>query len=66
MKKIIKENIEVWIKQGGRTDEQIYGVKNFMSGRGLKMVEEEKKKSWFYGYVVGSVIMILIDIILTL
>ena len=40
----LDERIEIainyWIAQG-RTEEQIYGVRNFMSGRGLRLIKEE-------------------------
>ena len=40
LQKLIDNAIEEWIRQSGRTDEMIYGVKNFMTGRGLKMAKE--------------------------
>jgi hypothetical protein len=41
MKNLIKQAIEDWSKQG-RTEEQIWAVENFMTGRGLKMIKELK------------------------
>jgi hypothetical protein len=39
MKHTIETAIEEWIKQG-RSEEQIYGVRNFMSGRGERYIKE--------------------------
>ena len=41
MKNKIETAIEEWIKQG-RSEEQVYGVRNFMSGVGLKLFKEKK------------------------
>lgn len=32
---ILQSYIEKWIAQGGRTEENIWGVKNFLTGQGL-------------------------------
>lgn len=39
--KIIKTAIKEWSEQG-RDKEHIYAVNNFMTGRGLKMIDEIK------------------------
>lgn len=36
---IINQAIEDWTKQG-RSPEQIYGIKNFMTGRGKQMADQ--------------------------
>ena len=39
---IVKEHLETW-KAQGRTDEQTYGVKNFMTGQGELMIKNIAK-----------------------
>jgi preprotein translocase subunit Sss1 len=41
---IIKTALKEWSAQG-RTKEQIYGARNFMTGRGLRMIEDILKET---------------------
>ena len=50
MKTLIETAIKEWIEQG-RTEEQIFGVRNFMSGRGLNMVKEIKLEGYEQGRI---------------
>lgn len=34
---------EEWVRQGGRSEEMQYGVQNFMTGVGQRMLEEQRK-----------------------
>lgn len=46
MNKTYENELEVkeWISQG-RTEEQIYGVNNFLTGLGAKMIERKIKEA---------------------
>lgn len=39
----LEETIQAWIKEG-RSEEQIYGVRNFFSGKGRTLIDEAHNK----------------------
>lgn len=57
IQKLIEQATTEWGNQG-RSEEQLYGVANFFSGRGIKLVEdllaEQREEMFIKGYKAGN------------